>query len=78
MSTTVTSKGQVTIPKAIRDYLGIKPGMAVDFVAGQDGQIILRTAQPVVREPDRFDRVRGTLKTNLTTDEIMAFLRGDD
>jgi antitoxin PrlF len=31
MSTTVTSKGQVTIPKPVRDRLNIKPGSQVDF-----------------------------------------------
>jgi AbrB family looped-hinge helix DNA binding protein len=31
MATTVTSKGQVTIPKPVRDRLGIKPGNAVEF-----------------------------------------------
>ena len=31
MATTVTSKGQVTIPKSVRDHLGIRPGSRVDF-----------------------------------------------
>jgi AbrB family looped-hinge helix DNA binding protein len=31
MSTTVTSKGQVTIPRRVRDLLGIGPGSKVDF-----------------------------------------------
>ena len=34
MSTTVTRKGQVTIPKAVRDRLNLKPGSAVDFELG--------------------------------------------
>jgi len=31
MTVTVTSKGQVTVPKQVRDRLGIKPGSKVDF-----------------------------------------------
>lgn len=37
----ITSKGQVTIPKAIRDRLGIHPGDQVEFVESA-GQIVLR------------------------------------
>src|SRR5882757_1803750 len=33
----VTSKGQVTIPKELRDKFGIEPGAEVDFVAASDG-----------------------------------------
>ena len=36
MATTVTSKGQVTIPKAVRDRLGIEPGSAVDPDEGEN------------------------------------------
>jgi AbrB family looped-hinge helix DNA binding protein len=41
MPTAVTSKGQVTIPKAIRDVLGIGPRDRVEFVL-RDGEVILR------------------------------------
>ena len=34
MATTITTKGQVTIPKRVRDALGLKPGDDVDFVVG--------------------------------------------
>ncbi|WP_080954190.1 AbrB/MazE/SpoVT family DNA-binding domain-containing protein [Neorhizobium galegae] len=37
-TTTVTSKGQVTIPKAVRDLLRIAPGSKVDFQRAADGQ----------------------------------------
>jgi antitoxin PrlF len=43
---TVTSKGQITIPKEIRDALRLKPGDQVDFVLGADGIVRLR---PVTR-----------------------------
>ena len=39
---TVTSKGQVTIPKRIRDELGLSAGTAVEFVLEEDGTIRVR------------------------------------
>jgi AbrB family looped-hinge helix DNA binding protein len=73
----VTRKGQVTIPKRIRDHLGIGPGSTVGFELGADGRIVLTVvgAEP---KPSRFERFRGIAKTKLTTDELMAMLRGDD
>ena len=38
-SATATSKGQVTIPKEIRDYLKLDAGSKVDFVVDSDGQV---------------------------------------
>jgi antitoxin PrlF len=75
---TVTVKGQVTIPKPIRDALDIGPGSAVEFVVNRDGQIVLRKAGLEKPKPHRFDRVRGSLGSAMSTDEIMALLRGDD
>jgi AbrB family looped-hinge helix DNA binding protein len=37
MKALVTSKGQVTIPKELRDRFGIEPGTQVDFAAAEDG-----------------------------------------
>lgn len=41
MQTTLTSKGQVTIPKAVRDALRLSTGDRVDFVLGDDGVVRL-------------------------------------
>lgn len=77
MATTVTSKGQVTIPKAIRDLLGIEPGQAVDFRMDTDGRVVLeRTDGKPPRS--RFDAVRGIAGPGPSTDELMQMLRGDD
>jgi antitoxin PrlF len=77
--TAVTSKGQVTIPKRIRDALGIKPGSEVRFGMEEDGRAFLQPeGRP--RKSDmakRIEKVRGTLKTDMTTDEIMKLLRGE-
>ena len=77
MATRVTRKGQVTIPKRVRDYLRIEPGSMVEFEVTPDGRMVL-VNQGAVPEPDRFEKIRGTATTKLTTDEIMAMLRGDD
>jgi AbrB family looped-hinge helix DNA binding protein len=78
MSTTVTSKGQVTIPKPVRDRLNLKPGCKVDFELAPDGRVVLIKAGKKAGTPkSRFESIRGILKTDMTTDEIMALLRGD-
>lgn len=80
----VTSKGQVTIPKAIRDRTGIGPGTQVEFTE-HDGEISLRrVANPKAglesNDPE-FDaylaRVAGTMKLGMSTDEFMQLLRGE-
>jgi len=76
MSSTVTSKGQVTIPKRVRDLLGIGPGSAVDFQRSDDGRIVLVKAGKKFR-PSRLARLRGHAGTGLSTDEIMAMTRSD-
>ena len=42
MATTLTSKGQVTIPKRIRDALSLAPGAAVEFSVNNDGDVVVR------------------------------------
>ena len=82
MSTTLTSKGQVTIPKRIRDELHLLPGAAVEFSVNVAGEVVLhraRSAQGGRRLPqDRFDAVRGSADVHWQTDELMKLLRADD
>jgi AbrB family looped-hinge helix DNA binding protein len=81
MATVVTSKGQVTIPKAVRDLMGIKPGSAVTFELDREGRVILSKAGKGTerrRGPSRFERLRGSAGPGMSTDELMALLRGDD
>ena len=76
MSSTVTSKGQVTIPKRVRDLLGIGPGSQIDFERAADGRVVLVQTGKKAR-PSRFARLRGHAGKGLSTDEIMAMTRGD-
>ncbi|MFS8114371.1 AbrB/MazE/SpoVT family DNA-binding domain-containing protein [Rhizobium jaguaris] len=77
MSTTVTAKGQVTIPKAVRDMLGIGPGSQVDFRRAADGSIVVVPLE-ADKQISRFAKFRGHAGKGLSTDEIMALTRGDD
>ncbi len=79
MATTVTSKGQVTIPKKIRDLLGIKPGSALDFELTPAGEVVLRHGKHKARSQTRqFAKLRGIATVKMTTDQIMALTRGKE
>ena len=47
MESALTSKGQATIPKAIRDHLGLKPGDRIKFFIHPDGSVVLLPKLPV-------------------------------
>jgi AbrB family looped-hinge helix DNA binding protein len=80
MSTTLTVKGQVTIPKPIRDAMGLTPGTAVDFAVNRDGEVVIHKARSdkgkaAKPTPDRFEAARGKADVAWRTDELMALLR---
>jgi AbrB family looped-hinge helix DNA binding protein len=72
----MTSKGQVTLPKRLRDHLGLKPGSEIEFELAEDGRVYLRTRDKAPES--RFARIRGSAKRGMTTDELMALTRGED
>lgn len=82
MATNLTSKGQVTIPKRIRDALHLQPGMPVEFSVNPDGEVIIRPAVPAKGKRrvavDRFEAVRGKADVKWRTDDLMKLLRADD
>jgi AbrB family looped-hinge helix DNA binding protein len=79
MSTTLTSKGQVTIPKRIRDALRLEPGSQVDFAVNRDGElVILKASGRPRKKADRFDAARGKADVKWKTSELMSLLRGED
>jgi AbrB family looped-hinge helix DNA binding protein len=74
--TTLTSKGQVTIPKPVRDRLGVKPGDEVAFDMAPDGKITIAKAKSKPKR-SRFAALRGHAGKGMTTDQIMALTRGE-
>ena len=77
MDTTVTTKGQVTIPKSVREMLGVMPGSKVRFRRTAGGDIVIELAQGK-KPPSRFSKYRGYLGQGMTTAEIRALTRGED
>ncbi len=79
MATTMTVKGQVTIPKKVRQALRLGPGDGVEFDVNREGQVVVRKAgaRPT-RKPDRFESMRGKAQVKWRTDDLMSLLRGTD
>ena len=71
MKAVVAERGQVTIPKPLRDKLGIRPGTALEFTA-KDGTLLARKT-----ETDPVSKVYGCLGARIDTDRFIRSLRGD-
>ena len=79
MSTTLTLKGQVTIPKHIRDALGLMPGAQLDFAVNSQGEVVLhKAAANPVTSKDRFELARGKAQIKWKTKDLMKLLRSPD
>ena len=67
MESAITVKGQATIPKAIREHLGLKPGDRVKFFVHPDGSVVLLPKLP-------GSALRGIVKSRrrrpVTTEEM--------
>ena len=69
----VTIKGQVTIPRRVREILGIVPETDIDFVE-EDGRFyIVKTSEN--KSTKKFTRLRGIATSKMSTDEIMKLTR---
>jgi AbrB family looped-hinge helix DNA binding protein len=76
----ITSKGQVTIPQAIRERLGLLPYCEVEFdVVGNSVRIRKKkgTKTRGQRLVEHLSRAHGPIP-GMTTDELMALTRGKD
>ena len=71
MKTNVSQKGQVTIPKALRERLGIRPGNVLDF-REEHGRLVATKVTP----QDPVETVYGILKLSRSTDDLITSLRG--
>jgi AbrB family looped-hinge helix DNA binding protein len=73
----ITTKGQVTIPKEIRDELGIEPGDEITFERTPSG-FEIRKEEPTTQDgEDPFEKYRGTADSDETMPERMRRLRGE-
>jgi antitoxin PrlF len=78
MTTTITQKGQVTLPKHVRDAVGLKPGDEVEVRATASGGVY-------IEKPGKRDAYKARLYAlaarrpirGITTDEMMEILRGE-
>lgn len=75
MKAIVSEKGQVTIPKAVRDTLGLKPGTVLQFVASE-GRLVGRKA--VQQDVFAKWRGKGKLPAAVSVDAYLALVRDAD
>lgn len=68
----VSEKGQVTIPKRLRDRMGIRPGQVLEF-SEERGQLVATKAA----DEDPVASVFGSLQLGRPTDDVIADLRGE-
>lgn len=71
MKAIVADRGQVTIPKVLRERLGITPRTVLDF-REEKGRLVAEKAP----KTDPVTQVLGCIKPDKTTDEILADMRG--
>ncbi len=82
MTPALTVKSQVTIPKAIREFLGLKPGERVRFEPMPDGRVAMTPVDAAKananKAPCPFEAMVGSATSPITTDELMRLTRGDN
>ena len=69
----VTAKGQVTIPRNVREILGIAPETDIDFQEENGKFYIVKKNEN--KHTYKFNKLRGIATVKLTTDEIMSYTR---
>ena len=67
----ITTKGQVTIPQAVREYLGLREGDQIEFV-NENGRMLVR---PLRAAPDPFAKWTGRLPAFQSLDELKNWQR---
>ena len=78
MATTVTIKGQVTLPKKVRDAAGIKPGDKVEVRATANGGIVIeKPGSTSDYKAQLYALAKRRVIRGITTDEIMEMSRGE-
>ncbi|HEY2535998.1 MAG TPA: AbrB/MazE/SpoVT family DNA-binding domain-containing protein [Solirubrobacteraceae bacterium] len=73
MLSTVSEKGQITVPKLLRERLGIRPGDQLEILEEEGRLIVTKT---VLGGGDPVDAAYGILGFDSSTDETIRALRG--
>lgn len=71
MKSVVSERGQITIPKRLRERLGLKPGVVLDFKE-EHGRLVMTKVVP----NDPLEESFGLLLRRVSTDQVMEELRG--
>ena len=74
-ASTITSKGQVTIPKEVREHLGLKQGDRIFFVIERSGEVKIKV--PKYPNLESLAGAAGTLDTPLEFEEMLRIARED-
>ncbi len=79
MSYALTQKSQVTVPKAVRQALGVGPGQSVDYEVLPDGRVMMVAAEPKRGDGENpFLKWLGTGFLKRPTEDILRETRGED
>ncbi len=73
----ITTKGQVTIPREVRDKMGLLPHSEVEFVVEGNVVVLRKVENTNGRGKTVVERMRGRATVRMSTDESMALTRGD-
>jgi antitoxin PrlF len=79
MGYALTTKSQVTVPKAVRQALGVLPGQEIDYEVKPNGEVIMfPVKKPSASEDNPFLKFVGIGIRKRPTEEIMRETRGED
>ncbi len=71
LESVISERGQITLPKELRDHLGLKPGTVVAFVPSDQGILIKRSSSS-----SSLREVFGVVKDKIPTDDYLRQIRG--
>jgi antitoxin PrlF len=74
----ITTKGQVTIPREVREKMGFLPHSEVEFVVEGNVVYLRKEKGAKSRGKQLVESMRGRATVRMSTDEIMALTRGED
>jgi len=74
----MTVKGQITVPKAVRDAVGLKPGDKVDVRATASGGVYIEKPGKQSAYRKKLEAIsKRKLVRGVNTDDFMRMMRGD-